>query len=279
MTNLAISDFTVIFVLPFKVYSYQSPWKLGTHLCSFLVAVHYLNTYVSIYTVTVIAVDRYIALKYPFKAKVIRSPLKAMMVCIMIWIFIGSLGSCVFFFTIRKLGNATEQHCFQKSSSEPWSLTLLFTLEILGFLIPLVILIFCSAEIIYILKKKKISQFRQEKNIQQVSSIIATNIIVFIICFLPLHVGFLVRNVIESTSGSCTVLLNAVKAIHFSSCVANTNCCFDAICYYFVAQEFWEATPLLSRQQNDSGLNTQNSLKLGVVDDLQNHTEDEESAS
>ncbi|MGH0169939.1 UNVERIFIED_CONTAM: hypothetical protein FKN15_058146 [Acipenser sinensis] len=238
MTNLVISDFALLLSLPFKMYSYTHQWTFGNDLCALLVTVYYANMYVSILTIAAISFDRYITIKHPFRAKRMRSPLKAGVLCILIWITVGTLSASFYMESVHDHKNQSEFKCFQKDSEEPFSRAFLLVLEIFGFVVPLITVAYCSAQSICTLQKEQHVSSQEEKT--RSVRIIASNGVVFFLCFTPFHVGLLLKFLIQTLSSQdyCNLLQKAHTFLHVADCIASTNCCLDAIGYYFVAKAF-----------------------------------------
>nr|XP_014353883.1 PREDICTED: G-protein coupled receptor 35-like isoform X2 [Latimeria chalumnae] len=248
MTNLAFADFCLLFSLPFKLYAQNKEWDLGRELCTILKNIYYINMCISVYTITAIAMDRYIVIRFPLRVTTWRSPLKSAVVCGVIWVTVVSFCSFISFNVDGK--NKTNNNCFQKTDTSPRQYTL--PIFVIMFLIPLLLLLFCSIQIICSLQRKKAMNIQQEKLIKQAKCIIIINITAFIVCFLPLHVATLARYKFESmNSDDCNLINQANTLVRIFLCIANINCCTDAICYYFVAKEFREASRDLLRQSGD----------------------------
>ncbi|XP_027687690.1 G-protein coupled receptor 35 [Chelonia mydas] len=231
MINLVIADCSVVCTLPFTIYFLWNDWHRDT-LCLTIQSIYLINMSMSIYIITVISVDRYIAIKFPLKAKSLRSPWKAALICGLLWV------STITGLIIKQRRN--ERLCFQKLSTKP-STSFLY-LFIFIFLIPLIIVCFCSMHIIGSLKKKIITNSHKNKLIEKAIYIVSANMIVFIVCFLPVQIGMLARFVMEKNLVNCLAIQKIRTFITVSTCIANSNCCMDAICYYFVAKEFQEAS-------------------------------------
>ncbi|KAJ7324918.1 hypothetical protein JRQ81_017938 [Phrynocephalus forsythii] len=242
MTNLALSDCLFVFTLPLKlIYRTQAV----TVPCLILECAYFINRYTSVFLITITAVDRYIAIRYPLQAKNIRSPVKSAVVCGVIWTLMISI------LCATKLLERQERGiCFRKAEKQP-SVSL-FTSVIWGFLIPLTILSFCSIEVTKKLKKKKKIHLHETRMIQKAIRIIRANITVFVICFLPLHVAIFVQFVADYANASCTYRDKIAIFLDFAGILANTNCCLDAICYYFVNKEFQEASMELTTKYQSS---------------------------
>uniref|UniRef100_A0A8C3XQI5 G-protein coupled receptors family 1 profile domain-containing protein n=1 Tax=Chelydra serpentina TaxID=8475 RepID=A0A8C3XQI5_CHESE len=258
MINLIIADCSLLFTLPFIMYFHKTDQPIDK-LCYVIQTIYFTNMPVSIYIITLIAVDRFIAIKYPLKAKSFRSPLKAAVSCGFFWIII-----IIYAYFNPRFTEEKEKHCFQKMSDDPLLTTLLSS--ILWFFIPLVILSFCSIQVIRCLKTKKNMSPPEETSIQKALWIVSMNLSVFIICFLPFNVGLLVRFAMDTAGAACSLRQNARVFIRVTAWVANSNCCLDTLCYYFVAKEFQEASSLLSpfkslkSRSNQSQITTTNAL-------------------
>ncbi|KFO04781.1 G-protein coupled receptor 35, partial [Balearica regulorum gibbericeps] len=250
MVNLAGADFLLLFTLPFKMLSQFYHLKADTW-CLILEGGYFINRLMSISIITVVAADRYLAIKYPLKAKVLRSPPKAAFASGFLWIIIICVMSL-----IKKLEDrGQDELCFEKSSVKPSVITLCAI--IVGFFIPLIILSYCSIQVIAELIRKKNQNCHKEKVIRKAVYIVSANLIVFIVCFLPLYVGHLLRFIMDSVSSNCSAIQRVNNFVHLASVLANTNCCLDAICYYFVNKEFKEASPKLTKSKCEASEETE----------------------
>ncbi|XP_062987581.1 G-protein coupled receptor 35-like [Elgaria multicarinata webbii] len=237
MTNLAIADCLFIFTLPFTLF-YTT--KTVDTPCLVLESAYFINRYMSIFLITITSIDRYIAIQYPLKSKSVRSPLKSAVVCGLLWALIIS----ILYVTKKLEQRGRKEVCFRKNSRAPS--VHLFASVIWGFLIPLTILSFCSIRIVKKLMRKKSTNPHEEKLIQKAINIILANMIVFIMCFLPLHVAHLIRFIADASEVSCAEMEKIDIFVNVAGILANMNCCLDAICYYFVNQEFQEASMQLT---------------------------------
>ncbi|NWI98362.1 GPR35 protein, partial [Crypturellus undulatus] len=245
MANLALSDCSLLFTLPFKILSQFYHLKVD-RWCLFLEGAYFANRFMSISLITIVAVDRYLTIKYPLKAKMLRSPLKAALASGFLWIVIIATIFLIKEVEIREEGDL----CFEKLSTEPSLITL--GIVIGGFFIPLIILSFCSIQVIAELTRKKKEKCHEEKLIRKAVHIVSANMAVFIVCFLPLHIGHLLRFIMDSTSSSCSAIQRVNNFVHVASVLANVNCCLDAVCYYFVNKEFKKASPKLAKSKSDT---------------------------
>ncbi|NWW84246.1 GPR35 protein, partial [Rhynochetos jubatus] len=231
MINLMVADSFLLFALPFLIYFTKYDYPVD-NLCFIIGNIYFVNMPMSIFIITLIAIDRYIAIRFPLKAKILRSPLKSASACGILWI------TCSIYSYFRPSFRAgKEQFCFRKQSSEPSYLSLFFA--IFAYFIPLVIVIFCSVQVIRCLRKKTAPSPHETKLIQKAIHIVSVNLCVFIVCFSPFYVTLLLRFAVD-VARACSLLLEVKTSIQICACLANSNCCLDAFCYYFAAKEFPE---------------------------------------
>ncbi|NXJ76806.1 GPR35 protein, partial [Trogon melanurus] len=231
MINLMVADSFLLFALPFIIYftTYNHPMD---KLCAAIQSIYLTNMPMSILIITLIAIDRYIAIKFPLKAKTLRSPLKSASICAFLWIML-----IIYSYLRPKFHDTKEQFCFQKQSTQP-NYSSLFSIIFLYF-IPLGIVIFCSVQVINCLKKKTTTSPHETKLIQKAIHIVSVNLCVFVVCFSPFYITLILRFAVD-VAEACSLLSKVTASIHICACLANSNCCFDAFCYYFAAKEFQE---------------------------------------
>ncbi|XP_062053514.1 G-protein coupled receptor 35 [Lepus europaeus] len=232
MTNLAGADLCLLCALPFMLHSLNH--TSDTPLCQLSQAVYLLNRYMSIGLVMAIAVDRYVAVRHPLRARGLRSPRQAAAVCGTLWVLVaGSLG-------LRWLLGVQEGgFCFRSRSGHTLH-TSVFSL--LGFYPPLAVLAFCSLQVGAALARSPAASSGQGAATRRAARMVWANLAVFVVCFLPLHAVLTAQ--LAMGLQPCAVQLAFRRALFVTSKLSDANCCLDAICYYYTAREFQEASAL-----------------------------------
>ncbi|XP_067308806.1 G-protein coupled receptor 55 [Pseudorasbora parva] len=232
MTNLALMDLLLLLQLPFKMHAAYHKWEEDKKLlCSFLESLYFVAMYGSIYTIACIAIDRYIAINHPFRAKQVRSRKNALIVCVLIWVFVMATTSPIYTFRDKENGNFT---CFHGFSKKGWSTAIIVCLELFGFLLPATILVVCSIKSIHTLKASKSSHPKRQAGVRIIYSSLAAFLVPFTPCHIAIFLQYLVRNDFIS---DCIQQKNIALFIQVSMNIANVTCCLDALCYYFIAKE------------------------------------------
>ncbi|XP_062900997.1 G-protein coupled receptor 35-like [Mobula hypostoma] len=228
VVNLVISDILLLFILPFKVYAfYVEHWTMEKAFCRFLESLCFVNTYTSILVITLICVDRYVAVMYPFKARANLSPRTIAGICAVIWIVV-----CLC--TIQIYANNQSDSCFYALSVEVLDLAFVAPLEAL-FLICALTMLFCALRIIHTLKAR--TSENQDRWTDKSIKILLSNMFTFLICFTPYHTLLLLYTltVNKFLSASYCVLLRS--AAHYAFYLSNVNSCLDAIYYFYAIKE------------------------------------------
>ncbi|NXH13952.1 GPR35 protein, partial [Bucco capensis] len=232
MINLTVADSFLLFALPFLIYFTKYNYHRD-ELCLTIRSIYSTNMPMSILLITLIAIDRYIAIKFPLKAKVLRSPLKSASICGFLWIGLMLYSS----FSQPIFDKANQNFCLGKRSLQPNYLTLY--IPIFLYFVPLGIVIFCSVQVIRCLKKKMAMNLHETKLIQKAIQIVSVNLCVFIVCFAPFHITLFLRFAVD-VAQACSLVPAVTTLMEICVALANCNCCLDAFCYYFAAKEFQE---------------------------------------
>ncbi|XP_075720056.1 G-protein coupled receptor 55-like [Rhinoderma darwinii] len=235
LLNLALLDFCLVLSLPIRLHFSQSNITVNRRMCSFLESLYFTNIYGSIYTIMFISVDRFIAIKHPFLSRLLRSPQKTLFICIFIWVLVWTVALCTFNFQ----NDLRHGSCFHNMSDDIWSTHIIVPLEVFGFLIPMTVMLYCSIQIIRTLLVPVSSSVLCKESKVNVIRIIISNFVVFLISFSLSHIGiflqFLVR---KNVISNCLVKKHISLFVQVALCIANINCCLDAITYYFMGKEF-----------------------------------------
>ncbi|XP_035645537.1 G-protein coupled receptor 55-like [Oncorhynchus keta] len=232
MLNLAVADCALITFLPFRIYhTFFSITSPG--LCAVLVFINFTNMYASIFTVTAISVQRFIAIQFPFHSRRMGSKKQvAVVVCVVIWVTIVVL--CVIF----REHNRPEHNlaCFEREF-HLFPLGYILSLEILGYVVPLLTMLLCSCQTICTLLAYK--DMHSYKDNRKSIRIISANLVVFFICYTPIHMAFFMKlYVAYKVPTDCQQYHLMHNFYHVSEWIATTNCCLDAIGYFFLVKEF-----------------------------------------
>ncbi|KAM6919984.1 G-protein coupled receptor 35 [Lycodopsis pacificus] len=230
MLNLVVADSALILFLPLRIYDafFCLP---KTRWCTFFMFLHFINMYASILTTTAISVQRYLVIRFPLQARSWRKKKEAFALCLLFW---GLLVTLCIVFREDNYPNKLWT-CYERCKNLPLHPELIVILVFLGYIVPLFIVVFCSSCIIRILLKVN----DRSEETQSTIGIVTANMIVFIVCYTPIHVSFVVNYYNILPENWLVEYLPAHTYLLVSEWIASTNCCFDSISYYFLLKRFY----------------------------------------
>lgn len=194
MTSLALMDLLLLFPLPFKMHATTHRWPAHLQpLCSTLECLYFVGIYGSIYTIMCIAVDRWVAICHPFKAKQLRSPKVAFWTCTGVWLLVlGVISSVMQGF---RGDGQTDFHCFHKFSEKGWSPVVIICLLLFGFLVPALVVVHCSVKTIWALQQSG----QRSQQSRACVKIIYSSLSAFLLPFTPSHLAILLQFLVRVT--------------------------------------------------------------------------------
>ncbi|XP_059187775.1 lysophosphatidic acid receptor 6-like [Centropristis striata] len=218
MVNLAISDLLLVISLPMRVYFYATgTWPLGDLACICVAMLFRTNIRSSNFFITFISVDRLLAVVYPLRSRHLRTACNALKAVGLAWLIVlvthipeGVKGS-VF------LESNNKSTCFELPRSAMVYVKPVIVLTMLA------VNIVCTTLVSWTLHTH-LSDSARVNNKINVMLIFIMNLVMFIICFLPLSLSLLIN-------GTASELL---------VCLATVNCCLDPLLYYFSLDAFWK---------------------------------------
>ncbi|XP_032892367.1 leukotriene B4 receptor 1-like [Amblyraja radiata] len=188
--NLAIADLVVLITLPLWMYTINNGWVFGEISCKVVTYLIYCNLYGSVFFITLLSVDRFMAVIYPFASQRWRTERSVCKVVPVVWALAFLFAVPVIL--VMKVQTIDGQPTCKdyKSDSNAQRITSLAMETFIGFVIPLTVIAICYAHV-----ARRVSQMTfKSKN--RTGMLIASIVIAFVICWLPYHVC----NVIEFAS-------------------------------------------------------------------------------
>ncbi|XP_070692985.1 type-2 angiotensin II receptor [Pempheris klunzingeri] len=150
MLNLCVSDLLFLLSLPLWAvyYSQGYNWPFGWVACKVCGALHNLNLYASIFLITSMSMDRYLAIVHPLRSQSARDPRSARIVCILVWLLACACSIPILYLRdIYHLEDLGVKACAILYPSHTWYMTLVLMKIVLAFLLPLLIISCCYCAI------------------------------------------------------------------------------------------------------------------------------------
>ncbi|KAG2462586.1 relaxin-3 receptor 1-like [Polypterus senegalus] len=243
--NLATNDLQFVLTLPFWAIemALDFRWPFGAAMCKLVTSVTVLSVYGSVYFLTAICITRYVSIASALKPqRQLIGVCKARLISVLIWL-VGvctTIPTAVFATTEMVHGDVA---CLLKFPENGlWLGVYHLHKMVIGFLIPLAIIIFCYVQLVLFLSQKNFSAINSKRHIKVSKSVIIL-VLCFFTCWLPYHVitfwGILVKlNMIEYDEA-----LHFVQTYIFpvTICLAYSNSCLNPVIYCLMRREFRKA--------------------------------------
>ncbi|XP_038868762.1 C3a anaphylatoxin chemotactic receptor-like [Salvelinus namaycush] len=224
--SLAISDFIFCACLPFNIiYMVTKEWILGHFMCKFTSFVMFLNMFSSIFLLVVISVDRYLLVVFPVWAQNQRTVRRASAVVVLAWAVSVALSIPS---TVFRQVTTDGIKCFNYYPHPNSHITVAVSRFISGFVLPLLIIIFCYSVLILRLRTNRMT--RSSKPFRVLTALIA----MFFISWLPYHVFIL----LELKAHDQTSLTVSHEGLNISVTLASANSCLNPFLYAFMGKDF-----------------------------------------
>uniref|UniRef100_A0A665TVR1 Apelin receptor 2 n=1 Tax=Echeneis naucrates TaxID=173247 RepID=A0A665TVR1_ECHNA len=254
IASLALADLCFLVTLPlWAVYTAMGyHWPFGQPLCqisSFLTA---LNMYASVFSLSMLSVERYWVLsgrRHSGHHHPQTCPSRALWILGGVWLLAGVLAlpglllrstadsgsvllSCQMDYSML-IGAELEEA--EKDRAEMWwtaALSLKSTL--IGFLLPLVILLLCYCSLAKLLNRHFGQGPRPDRKRQRrLLRVIVTLVMAFFLCWLPLHVNKTLSMLLEFgfVPYSCSLDQILLAAHPYVTCLAYLNSCLNPLLY------------------------------------------------
>lgn len=245
--NLAVADFLLIICLPFLMDNYMRKWdwKFGDVPCRLTLFMVAMNRQGSVTFLTVVAVDRYFRVVHPHHAlNKISSRTAAAVSCALWAVTIGLTAHLLYREMLVPNGDARLCSSFSTCHAFQWH-DAMFLLE---FFLPLGIIGFCSARVVWSLRRR---QMDRHAKVKRAIAFIAVVAVVFVVCFLPsvavrIRIFWLLH---AEGTGDCDIYRSADLAFFVTLSFTYMNSMLDPLVYYFSSPSFPSFFSVLIRRR------------------------------
>ncbi|XP_061602780.1 C-C chemokine receptor type 6-like [Cololabis saira] len=255
LLNMAIADLLFVLSLPLLVYNEMSSWPMGSVACKLLHGSYSVNLYSGMLLLACISTDRYIAIVQAHRSFRLRSLSYGRIICVAVWAFALLVSVPTFYFyqkytpghTVNVMmldgSNLTAQNltvqwavCGFKAATREVAMVAMVAIPsiqlVVGFFLPLLIMVFCYTAVIVTLMKAK--NFQRHKAVRVVMAVV----VVFVLCHLPYNVALLYDTASMFQTIDCGDVDILQTALTVMQSIAYLQCCLNPVVYAFVGVRF-----------------------------------------
>uniref|UniRef100_A0AAY4BZ52 G-protein coupled receptors family 1 profile domain-containing protein n=1 Tax=Denticeps clupeoides TaxID=299321 RepID=A0AAY4BZ52_9TELE len=226
--NLVLADVLLLICLPVKAADYKKGqrWNDSDVVCKAMLFVMFLNRGASIAFLTLISIDRYFRVVHPGKRVFHRILKKSPIISVCIWLVLLPM-------TIPTMLK-TFECCAQSREDDNIIDTFRKILFFSQVLIPFVILVFCSAQIIKRLTQKSVGD---KTKLRRAVFLVSMVMLVFSLCFLPSTISRMVLLIVRDMDSEDAERI-AVNVYDGFMCLSFLDCLLDPIVYCLTSTKF-----------------------------------------
>uniref|UniRef100_A0A672FX29 Si:zfos-169g10.2 n=1 Tax=Salarias fasciatus TaxID=181472 RepID=A0A672FX29_SALFA len=228
--NLAIADELFMLGLPFlAVQNALLSWPFGSLMCRVVMTVDAINQFTSIFCLTVMSVDRYLAVVHPIRSSWWRRPRVAKAISATVWAgsFVVVLPVVVFADVLKDDGNCS---IVWPEPAEVWKTSFIVYTCTVGFFCPLTVICLCYL-LIVIKVHTSVRSLKRRKSERKITRMVVVVVAVFVLCWLP----FYALNILNLL----VVLPGDFRGLYFFVVVLSyANSCANPILYGFLSDNF-----------------------------------------
>ena len=192
--NLAVADLCFLVGLPFLIVTaILQRWIFGYVMCKIFYILTSINWFTSVFTLTVMSADRYLAVCHPVSSMKYRTPIVSRIVCAVVWTVSLLVMLPIMMYArlmYAKPEDPTHASCtlrWPQSRSIPGEIAFIWYALLLGFAIPVALISVFYALVVVRLRSvgPKRRTKEKKKSHRKVTKMVLTIIAVYVICWLP----------------------------------------------------------------------------------------------
>lgn len=187
--NLALADGLFMIGLPFIAsQNFMKRWMFGDVVCKVVMVLDSINQFTSVFCLTVMSIDRYMALADPLRFTRWRTPHCAKIVSAFLWLF-----SLLTILPMAICFSADHGLCMPDVVSDAWWLGVLSYTFVMGFALPFTVMTASYTAMLLTIRSRRFKaptsnhQKKSQQLEQQVTKMVVAVVIVFGLCWIPFY--------------------------------------------------------------------------------------------
>lgn len=258
--NLAAADLLLVLCLPFWAINSIDGfnWRFGSLMCKLVNTGIRMNMFCSIYLLVLVSADRYIALAHAMSRGRMRRSRCAKLNCIAVWVF-GLILSIptLHFRDPQFIPELNITACILNYPNPNIGHVCDILLILLGFIVPFLVISYCTLKIIRALREQVIDRFNAENTERKATVLVLVVLMVFLLCWVPFHLVTLMDILMRfGVFSGCDFETAVDVSNQIFTYLALSNSVLNPILYVIVGKNFRKKVKELMKQlmekKNDS---------------------------
>ncbi|XP_019488877.1 PREDICTED: atypical chemokine receptor 2 isoform X2 [Hipposideros armiger] len=235
LLNLAVSNLLFVVTLPFWGISVVRHWVFGNFLCKLVSTLYNTNLYSSIFFISCMSLDKYLEIVRAQPHHRLRTRARRWVLAAVVWAVALAVSVPDMVFVRTHEYPAGVWNCYPDFGGHgtTWKLILRFQQNFLGFLLPLLVMIFFYSRIASVLLRLRTpGQGRALR-------IAVALVVAFFMLWFPYNLTLFLHSLMDlKVFGDCRVSQHLDYAMQVTESVAFLHCCFTPVLYAFSSRRF-----------------------------------------
>ncbi|XP_043852575.1 C-X-C chemokine receptor type 1 [Dromiciops gliroides] len=235
LLNLAMADLLFALSLPIWAASKVKGWIYGTPLCKFVSLLKEVNFYSGILLLACISVDRYLAIVHATRA-LTQKRHWVKFICMGIWGLSLVLSMPILYSREAFKSENNGFVCYENlgNNTEKWRLVLRILPQSFGFVLPLLVMLFCYGFTLRTLFEAHMGQKHRAMRV------IFAVVLVFLLCWLPYNLVLVTDTLLRTKmiEDTCSRREEIDRALDVTEVLGFLHSCLNPIIYAFIGQKF-----------------------------------------
>ncbi|XP_036886468.1 C-C chemokine receptor type 8 [Sturnira hondurensis] len=234
LLNLALSDLLFVFSFPFQTHYHLYQWVFGTVMCKVVSGFYYIGFFSSMFFITLMSVDRYLAIVHAVYAMRVRTTRMGTALALAVWLTAAMATSpLVVFYQVSSEDGVLQCYSSYHEQTLKWKLFTHFEMNILGLFIPFTILLFCYVSILHQLKNC------QNQSKAKAIKLVLIVVIASLLFWVPFNVVLFLTSLHDlHVLDGCVMYQRLTYATHVTEIISFTHCCVNPVIYAFTGEKF-----------------------------------------
>ncbi|CAN9506703.1 unnamed protein product [Ophioblennius macclurei] len=236
--HLAAADLLVLITLPLWIYSLAHSWVFGEPCCKAMVFMINACMYSSVFLITLMSVERFVAVRYPFASAEWKRKKALNKLLLALWTAAFLFSIPVIITQVVHEEEDGREHClYRLYTSNTQELVCVLLETLVGYMLPFIILVVC-----YGCLCSRITQMTF-KSKRKSTVLIASVVIAFAICWTPHHIGNILSIIVLATEDSFHDVADSLETARstmafIAGAMVFISSTVNPILYMFAARSF-----------------------------------------
>ncbi|XP_007124632.1 C-C chemokine receptor type 8 [Physeter macrocephalus] len=234
LLNLALSDLLFVFSFPFQTHYQLDQWVFGAVMCKVVSGFYYIGFFSSMFFITLMSVDRYLAVVRAVYAMKVRTTRMGKALSLAVWLIaLVATSPLLVFYQEASEDGVLQCYLYYSQETLKWKIFIHFEMNILGLLIPFTILMFCYISILHQLKSC------QNHNKTKAIKLVLIVVVVSLVFWVPFNVVLFLTSLHNMhILDGCIMSQQLIYATRVTETISFTHCCVNPIIYAFMGENF-----------------------------------------